>query len=153
MQNVLQIVLAALVGSLPSLIALVRWRRIGKAEEKELEARANSQKADAVEKLSETVVRLADRLQELECKSKEQTAAIKELGIKLERANKLIKLLLRGVAVLMHQLQELGATPAFVIPVYSDDANLEDLLAEWSKRGGVKVDERAGVDEAQHSTN
>lgn len=134
MQTVLQIVLAALVGSLPSLIALVRFRRLGAAENEELQARAASQKADAIDKLSEAVVRLADRLQELECESKQQTAAIKELSVKLERANKLIKLLLKGIAVLMNQLNELGATPAFVIPIYSNDDDLEDLLAKWSQR-------------------
>lgn len=133
MDAVLQVVLAALVGSLPSLIALWRFRRLGAAEKNELRARASSQRADAVDKLSETVYRLADRLQQLERKSAEQTKAIRELGAKLERANKLIRFLLRGVAVLMNQLNELGATPAFVIPIYDDDDDLENMLAKWSR--------------------
>lgn len=153
MENVLQVILAALLGSLPSLIALARWRKLGAAEREDLEASANSQRADAVDKLSETVVRLTNGLEHLEAKSKEQTSAIKALSIRLERANRLIRLLLRGVAVLMNQLNELGATPAFVIPVYSNDADLESLLAEWSKRGGIEVDKCAGSDETQHREN
>lgn len=150
METALQVILAALVGGLSVLIAWLRFRKLGSSENDELKARAASQRADAIDKLSETVVRMTDRLQELECKSREQTSAINELGVKLERANKLIKLLLRGIAVLMYQLNELGATPAFVIPVYSNDEDLESLLAMWSQRGGEEIDRCAGPDEARH---
>lgn len=133
MQGALQIVLAALVGSLPSLIALVRMRRIGAAESNELRARANSQRADAVDKLSETVVRLTDRLQELESASASQNDAIADLRAQLDLANRLIKLLLRGVSTLTSQLTNLGVTPIFVLlPAFTEDEDLETLLARWS---------------------
>lgn len=130
--TIIELIIAALIGSLPALIAFLRFRRMSGAELEELRARASSQKADAVDKLSETVGRLADRLNEMERESRVQTAAIGELNTRLERANKLIRVLLRGVVVLISQLTELGAMPEFVIPVYSDDDDLDDLISRWT---------------------
>ena len=132
----LEIVLAALVGSLPGLLALWRFQKMGSAEKEELEARAASQKANAADKLTDIAMQWIEpmqaRIADLETVSNrqeeeiaQQAEKIEKLNRKLERSAKVIQALLRGLAVLTEQLRGLDVTPAFVIPVY--DGNIEYL--------------------------
>lgn len=117
----LDIVLAALVGSLPVLLAWWRFQKVSNAEVEELRARAASQKANAADKLTDVAMQLVEPLQ----------SRIADLENVSRQQARLIQALLRGLAILTEQLRELGATPAFIIPVYDGDvAYLARVLNE-----------------------
>lgn len=131
----LEVVLAALVGSLPVLLAWRRSQRVSNAEVEELRSRAVAQRANAADKLTDAAMQLVEPLQtriaDLENVSRQQAEGIEGLNRKLERSTRLIQALLRGLAVLTEQIRGLGVTPAFVIPVYDGDvAYLSRVLSD-----------------------
>lgn len=139
MTEAIAAIVAAVIGSLSGIVVVLISRNKQVAETKKLKAEAEKLEANSIEQLRRTVMQLNEplrlRVQELEKLIGSQTELLKELNQKLERANKLIRILLRGIAVLMHQLREIGVTPLLVIPV-SD--NMEIDIDELERRLGVE---------------
>jgi uncharacterized coiled-coil protein SlyX len=151
MTNNIAIILTALIGSLSGLLALFLGRRKLLAEVGKLQAEKDSVKADEAEKLTGIAMRLMDelrarleeseataqrqdealqiRIAELERLALEQNEILKELSIKLEKAYETIKSLLKGVALLIHQLREVGGdvTPVFTVPLFEEDADITEI--------------------------
>lgn len=118
-------VVAALIGAATGLFTLFVGRH-------KLTAETGRIRADEAERLTgiamSLVAPLQERIGELEKAANLQASAIEELSAQLVQANQLIRVLLRGVAILMHQLQQLDVTPLFVIPVHNGpDINVREL--------------------------
>ena len=133
------IIASALIGALVGIVGLFWGRRKLLAEVGKLQAERDMVRADEAEKLTRIAMGLLEPLQariaELERLSKQQSDAIGALSIKLEKSSHVIRALLRGMALLIHQLRELNVTPAFVIPIY-ENGNVEEI--ERALLGGLE---------------
>ena len=130
-------IFAALIGAATGLLTLLAGRQ-------KLRAETGKIKADEAERLTgiamNLIAPLQGRIADLEKATTLQAGAIEELSSRLESANQLIRVLLRGVAILMHQLQQLDVTPLFVVPVHNgpdiDVRELERRLIEELENDG-----------------
>jgi len=125
-------VMAALIGAVPGLLALLMQRRKQSAEIGKL-------KANTVESLTDTALDLvtslreemqqlrnhikeqAEKFESLRERLKNQTCELEKLQAKHDRMVRLMRELLEGIARLAKQVKDLDGHPAFVVPVYEDD--------------------------------
>ncbi len=128
-------VMAALIGAVPGLLALLVQRRKQKAEIGKLKANTveslTDTALDLVTSLREEVQQLRNRIKEqaleFEClreRLKNQTTELEKLQGRLDRMVGLMRELLEGIARLAKQVEDLGGHPVFVVPVYEEVSDL-----------------------------
>ena len=128
-------VLAALIGAVPGLLALVMQRRKQRAEVEKLKANAvgslTDTALDLVTSLREEMRQLRSRTKEqaleFEClreKLKNQAAEMERLQDRLDRMVRLMRELLEGIARRAKQVESLGGHPVYVVPVYEETDDL-----------------------------
>ena len=124
-------VMAALIGAVPGLLALLVQRRKQRAEIGKLKANTAESLTDTaldlVTSLREEMQQLRNRIKEqaleFEClreRLKNQTGELEKLQTRLDRMVRLMRELLEGIARLAKQVEKLGGHPVFVVPVYEE---------------------------------
>lgn len=109
------IIISALIGALPSLLAFIWLGRKYLAETQKLKAETEKTEVDSAETITEAALKLLDpmkrRITELEQR-------VQELEEQVQKQDEFILKLLNGAAMLQHQVEETGEEPVFVIPIY-----------------------------------
>jgi len=122
------IIASALIGALVGIIGLFWGRRKLLAEVGKLQAERDMVRADEAEKLTGIAMGL---LEPLQARVAELEKAVREMGDKLERSHRIVRALLRGTALLIHQLREVAGpdvTPIFTIPIFNGEkTSIEDI--------------------------
>jgi len=124
-------ILAAIIGAVPGLLALIVQRRKQGAEVDKLKANAIGSLTDTALDL---VTSMKEELQLLRVRTKEQGLEFEDLRERLksqtielvklqarhDRMVRLMRELLGGIASLAKQVEDFGGHPVFVVPVYED---------------------------------